>query len=160
MTRDEVLKIVAEARAKGWAPDLRGSNLRGSNLSGSNLSCSDLRGAYLSGSNLDGANLVRANLADANLDGANVKISFLEVFTGLYRYTCWAFVSVEGVPWVRMGCLWKTVEDWDSIGIRNSNPREFPDDGSEKSERRVLAFDFTRSAALALAKRTTDASPH
>ena len=51
-----------------------------------------------------------------------------------------------------MGCLWKTVEEWDSIGIRNSNPDEFPDDHTEKSERRARAFEFTRAEALAMAE--------
>jgi hypothetical protein len=50
-----------------------------------------------------------------------------------------------------MGCLWKTVADWDQVTIRQSNLREFPDDGSTKSERRVRAFDFTRAVAILLA---------
>ena len=112
--------------------------------------------------NLAGANLVRANLDGANLDGANLdganlvgahRIFSLEAFSGLYKYECWAFATVEGVSWVRMGCLWKTVEDWDKIGIRNSNLREFPDNGSETSERRARAFDFARAAAISLAEK-------
>ena len=92
----------------------------------------------------------RANLCGA--DAGRVKIDSLRVFSGLYRYQCWAFVTTEGTPWVRMGCLWKTVEEWDSIGIRNSNPNEFPDDHTEKSERRARAFEFTRAEALAMAE--------
>ena len=53
--------------------------------------------------------------------------------------------------WVHEPC-WegKAVETWDTIGIRASNPGEFPDDGSEKCEERARAFEFTRAAALRL----------
>ena len=75
----------------------------------------------------------------------------MEIFQGLYQYQCWAIVSTAGVPWVRMGCLWKTVEEWDRIGILESNCSEFPNDGSAKCAKRVRAFEFTRNAALILA---------
>jgi hypothetical protein len=42
MTRDDVLRIVKEARKKGEIPNLRGSDLSGSDLRGSDLSGSDL----------------------------------------------------------------------------------------------------------------------
>jgi len=44
MTRDEALKIVAEAREDGVVPDLRDANLRGANLRGANLRWAHLRG--------------------------------------------------------------------------------------------------------------------
>jgi hypothetical protein len=75
------------------------------------------------------------------------------VFSGLYPYECWAFATAEGCPWVRMGCLWKPVDEWDAIGIRDSNLGQFPNDGSETCEQRVRAFDFTRAEALRLAER-------
>ena len=91
-----------------------------------------------------------ANLWGAILHGA--KISSLRVFTGLYKYLIFVFVTDSGVPWVRMGCFWKTVEDWDKLGIRQSNLSEFPDDRSPKSEERALAFEFARVTALQMAK--------
>ena len=112
--------------------------------------------ADLIGANLIGANLSRANLSGANLIGAEnqkMKIAAMSVFTGLYPYQCWAVVAEDGTAWVRMGCLWKSVEEWDHIGIRNSNPDEFPDDGSEKCEQRVRAFDFTRAEAVRMAEK-------
>ena len=134
-------------RANLCGANLCGANLYDANLSGANLSGADLRSANLSGANLSGA-----NLGDANLRG-DLKISELEIFTGLYKYQCWAFVTVAGVPWVRMGCLWKSVEDWDRIGIRESNLREYPNDGSKASERRARAFEFTRDEAVKMAER-------
>ena len=97
-----------------------------------------------------GTSLQDANLWGANLQGA--KISSLRVFTGLYKYLIFVFVTDSGVPWVRMGCFWKTVEDWDKLGIRQSNLSEFPDDRSPKSEERALAFEFARVTALQMAK--------
>jgi len=98
--------------------------------------------AYVRGADLSGDELRGAILRGAD------PIATLRVFTGLYRYPVWAFVSTAGMPWVRMGCFYRTVEEWDKIGIRNSNLSEFPDDGSEASEDRARAFEFAKAAAL------------
>ena len=104
---------------------------------------------------LHGADLQGADLRGADLHGADgkMKVSSLVVFTGLYEYQCWAVALDDGTPWVRMGCLWKSVEEWDAMGIRNSNKREFPDDGSEKCERRVRAFEYTRAEAVRMSEK-------
>ena len=107
------------------------------------LSGSDLSGSDLSGSDLSGSNLYRANLY-------GVEITAIRAFSGLYEYQCKTAISMEGVPWIGMGCLWKRLEDWDRIGIRKSNIRDFPDDGSEKSERRVRAFNYVRAEVLVM----------
>jgi uncharacterized protein YjbI with pentapeptide repeats len=114
----------------------------------------DLSRADLSGADLIGADLSRANLSGANLSGANLsgkKITNLRVLTGLYAYTVQAVLYEDGSCWVRMGCLFHSLEDWEKIGIRNSNLTEFPNDGSLKCEERVAAFEFAKSAALRLA---------
>jgi hypothetical protein len=126
--------------------DLRGADLRGANLYGANLYGADLSGADLSGANLYGANLYGANLYGANLYGA--KIAKITVFTGLYKYQVWAVLFEDGTRWVRMGCLFKSLVEWEAVGIRNSNPEEFSDDGSEKCEERVAAFEFAKAAVL------------
>ena len=59
MTRDDVIRIVKEARKRGAGPDLSGADLRYANL----------RGANLPGANLDGANLDGAKLRGAKLYG-------------------------------------------------------------------------------------------
>ena len=102
---------------------------------------------------LDGASLNRANLDGASLDGALIygkPIVTLRVFSGLYRYTVHAVLFRDGSRWVRMGCLWKSLDEWEAIGIRKSNPSEFPDDGSDRCEERVSAFEFAKAAALRL----------
>ena len=111
----------------------------------------NLTGAYLWGANLWGANLQDADLRSAELRHG-MKIKSLRIFAGLYVHICMAIVDESGIPWVRMGCLWHTVEEWDRIGIRESNIREFPNDGSPKSEERVRAFEFVRATAIAMAK--------
>ena len=129
----------------------QGADLQGAYLQGAYLQYADLQGAYLQYAYLQGADLQGAYLQGA--DGEKMKIAAMVVFTGLYAYQCWAVVAEDGTPWVRMGCLWKSVEEWDRIGIRNSNPGEFPDDGSEKCERRVRAFEFARAEAVRMAEK-------
>ena len=149
--------------------DLRGADLQDASLRGAYLQDASLRGAYLQGANLRHANLQDADLQDAYLrhadlqdaylqgaDGDKMKIASLCVFTGLYPYQCWAVVAEDGSAWVRMGCLWKSIEEWDRIGIRNSNKSEFPDDHSEKCERRVRAFEFTRAEAMRTAEKVKE----
>jgi uncharacterized protein YjbI with pentapeptide repeats len=131
--------------------DLSGAYLSGAYLRDADLSDADLSGAYLSGADLRDADLSGADLSGANLSGANLrgkKVHYLRVFTGLYRYQVWAVVFEDGSRMVRMGCLWKSLEDWETIGIRQSNLDEYPNDGSDKCEERVAAFEFARAAVL------------
>jgi len=136
--------------------DLRGAYLSDANLSGAYLRGADLRGANLSGADLSDADLRDANLScadlrDTNLSGANLrrkKIAQLRVFSGLYAYLVYAILFEDGTRMVRMGCLWKTLEEWESIGIRRSNLSQFPDDGSERCEERVAAFEFAKATVL------------
>ena len=129
--------------------DLFGANLSGANLSGANLSGADLFGADLSGADLSGANLSGADLSGANLSGKKLKA--LRAFSGLYQYPIWAYILEDGTPCVRMGCLYKTMPEWDAVTIRESNTSEFPNDGSAKSEQRARAFEFARGEALLMA---------
>ena len=72
LTRDDVLRIVGEARAKGGRPDLSGANLYGANLTRADLRAADLSGADLSVANLSVASLSVASLSVANLYGADL----------------------------------------------------------------------------------------
>ena len=122
------VETIKEAVAKAIAS---GANLRGCNLSGCNL-----RGSDLSGCNLCGVGKIKA----------------IRVMTGLYRYVIFAIVAEDGEPWVRMGCQWRSVTEWDRITIRDSRTREFPNDGSTRSEQRARAFEFARGEAIEMAK--------
>ena len=165
-------KLWAQDEEGGQRADLQNADLQGANLRGADLQGADLQGAYLQdadlrgadlqgadlwGANLRGADLWGANLRGADLqraDGEKMKIVSMRVFTGLYPYQCWAVVAEDGIPWVRMGCLWKSVEEWNRIGIRASNPGEFPDDGSEKCEERVRAFNYVHDEAVRMAEKS------
>jgi len=68
----------------------------------------------------------------------------MRVFSDLYKYTVWAVIFKDGSQWIRMGCLWMSLEDWLKIGILKSNLLEFPDDGSKKSLEREAAFNFAK----------------
>lgn len=85
MNREEVLRIVEEARKKDARPDLWGANLRNVNLRGADLWGADLRdadlwGANLWGADLWGADLWGANLRDTNLRDANLRDALWDGF--------------------------------------------------------------------------------
>ena len=111
----------------------KGAVLRDAVLSGADLSCAVLRGAYLSGA-----------------DGERKKITDMRVFTGLYAYQVWAVLFADGSRSIRMGCLFKSLDEWEKIGIRKSNLNQYPDDGSDKCEQRVRAFEYAKQEALLL----------
>ena len=151
-----VFELVTAARAAN--ANLNYANLNYANLDGASLNYARLDGANLDGANLYGASLNYARLKGASLDGASLDgalidgkpIVTLRVFSGLYRFTVQAVLFQDGSRWVRMGCLWKSLDEWESIGIRKSNLSEFPDDGSDRCEERVAAFEFAKAAALRL----------
>lgn len=93
-----------------------------------------------------------ANLYGADLRGADdevKKIAEFRAFTSsLYPYTVQAVLFDDGTRMVRMGCLNKTLAEWKKVGIRKSNLSEFPDDGSDKSEERVMLFELARKTAM------------
>lgn len=110
MTRAEVEKIVAEARAENKTPNLRGANLWSANLWSAdlwcaNLWCANLRSADLRDANLRGANLRGANLRDANLRDADLADCF---FDGL-QISKTPSGQVTLIPtcdgwWMQVGC--------------------------------------------------------
>ena len=79
----------------------------------------------------------------------NKKVKEMQVFSGLYKHIVYAVLFEDGERWIRMGCLWYPLKQWNKIGIRKSNLSEFPDDGSFKSEERVRAFNFAKVTVLA-----------
>ena len=96
-------------------------------------------------------NFLGGNFWGGDFRGGDVKgiaAQNLRAHTGLYLYQVSAFIATDGRRFVQMGCLLKTIEQWDEIGIRESNPSEFPNDGSEKCEERVAAFEFAKAAVL------------
>ena len=126
-----VLELVTAARAA--KANLSDSDLSDSDLSGSDLRYSDLRDSDLRCALIDGKPIVT-----------------MRVFSGLYRYTVQAVLFKDGSRKVRMGCLWKSLAEWEAVEIRKSNTSEFPDDGSDCSEERAAAFEFAKAAALRL----------
>ena len=78
-----------------------------------------------------------------------ISLVSLRQYVGLYKYIVWATIATDGQRWVRMGCLFKSLEQWEAEGgIRQSNLSQFPDHGSDKCEERVAAFEFAKAAAL------------
>jgi hypothetical protein len=126
--------------------DLRDANLQGAylqdaNLRDANLLGTDLRGAYLQDANLQDADLRDANLQDADLRGAyfqGVRIKKAAVFSGLYKYTAMPVITEDGVEYIRLGCYFRPVSEWEADFW--NNPSEFPEDRSTVSLQRLMAY--------------------
>ena len=99
------------------------------------------------------AETVKSAVEDAVKNRASLvgkKILSLRVISySAYRWQIQAVLFQDGSRWVRMGCLFKSLEDWEKCGgIRKSNLLAYPDDGSERSEERAAAFEFAKAAVL------------
>ena len=124
-----------------WGGNFLGGDFRGGNFRGGNFLGGDFLGGDFWGGNFWGGNFLGGSVK------GNAALK-LRAHIGLYPYQVTAALLADGSRWVQMGCLWKSLEDWEKIGIRKSNESEFPDDGSEKCEERVAAFEFAKAAAL------------
>ena len=123
--------------------DLRGADLQGADLQGANLQGANLQGADLQGADLRGADLQGANLQGANLQGADLqdyKIKAAAVFTGLYTYIVIPYITEENEMRIKMGCFDRSLSAWKE-NFWNNN-KEFPNNGSLKSNQRLLAFEI------------------
>jgi hypothetical protein len=125
--------------------DLRGADLRGADLRGADLRGDDLGGAYLGGAYLGGADLRGAYLGGADLTGADgnkIKIKRAIVFSGLYKYDVIPFISEDNEKYVKMGCYTRKLSEWEADFWNNDN--EFLNNGSEKSNMRLFAFETAK----------------
>ena len=120
---------------------LSGAYLRGAYLSGADLSRADLSRADLSRADLRGADLRGADLSGADLSGYKIKIAI--VFTGLYEYIVIPFITEEKEKRLIMGCFNRSLDDWKSNFWNNDC--EFPNNGSLKSNLRLMAYNTALS---------------
>ena len=116
----------------------QGADLRGANLQGANLQGADLQGANLQGANLQGADLQGADLRGADLQ--DYKIKAAAVFTGLYTYIVIPYITEENEMRIKMGCFDRSLSAWKE-NFWNNN-KEFTNNGSLKSNQRLLAFEI------------------
>jgi hypothetical protein len=121
--------------------------LSDADLSGAYLSDADLSDADLSGANLIGANLIGANLSDANLSGADLSCAdlrgakgFIKIETS-YNYQSYGY-SHNNELRVRLGCLDRTIEEWDADFWNNE--KEFPKD-SPQGNNRFMIYTFMKT---------------
>ena len=112
--------------------DLRGADLRGADLQDADLQDADLQDAYLRG----------ADLQDAYLRDAE-KIKTAAVFTGLYQYIVIPYITEENIKRVKMGCYSRSLEEWEENFWNNNE--EFPNNGSMKSNLRLMAFNTAKA---------------
>ena len=121
MNREEVLKIVREARDRGKTPDMHGADLsgadlheadiRGADLRGADLHEADLRKADLHGGDLSGVDLRGADLSGANLCGGLWDGLCID---GIHPYRCLLAPTPDGWE-VTVGCWSGTVTELRSL---------------------------------------------
>ena len=134
---------------------LRGAYLRGVNFSGSSLQNVDFQGANLQNANFQDADLRSADFQDADIrcihlqgalmQGADIegrKIKKAVVFTGVYKYSVIAYITIHEEKRIKMGCYDRTLAKWEENFWNNEV--EFPNDNSEKSNLRLLAFETAK----------------
>ena len=109
----------------------QGADLQGADLQGENLRGAYLRGAYLQGADLRGAKILGA------------KIKTCAVFTGLYDYVVIPYITDENENRVKMGCYDRSLTEWENDFWNNNT--EFPNNGSVKSDLRLMAFETAKS---------------
>ena len=131
--------------------DLRYADLRHANLRYADLRYADLRHANLGSADLGSADLRHADLSYANLHYG--KIKFIRVINGLYKYIVIPYVTETGEARIKMGCYDRTLKEWEDDFW--NNPDEFPNDGSEKSNLRLLAFETAKQYLKIITKTET-----
>ena len=166
MNREEVLKIVREARDRGKTPDMHGADLSGADLHEADLRGADLRGADLHeadlhvadlhvadlykadlrGADLYRADLHRADLHEANLSGANLRGADLYgglwdglCIDGIHPYRCLLVPTPDGWK-VTIGCWSGTVPELRSLIASDDGWPEAT--GEQIAERRPLLSAF------------------
>ena len=142
---NNIRETLFEALSK--CADLQGAYLQGADLQGA-----DLRGADLRGADLQDADLQDADLQDAYLRGADLQDAYLRdaekiktaaVFTGLYQYIVIPYITEENIKRVKMGCYSRSLEEWEENFWNNNE--EFPNNGSMKSNLRLMAFNTAKA---------------
>jgi len=73
----------------------------------------------------------------------NIKIKKITFISGLYKYLVVGVLSEDDKKYIGLGCYFRSIEDWKNDFWNNDN--EFPDDGSEKSNLRIFAFETIKS---------------
>ena len=146
MTREDVLKIVREARNRDEVPDLngvdlRGADLHGADLSGIDLSWANLHGAYLRGVDLRGANLAGADLTGADLIRANLAGAAWDGFCvdGIHPYRCLLVPTPDGWT-VTIGFWTGTVAGLRALISRDDDWPEATGDQIADGRPRLAAF--------------------
>ena len=134
MTREDVERIVAEARSKCLPANLYGADLSRANLYGANLYGANLRGANLSRADLYGADLYGADLRGANLYLADLRGADLLRLDGLPSGQATLVPTWKG--WVlTVGCWSGTVQglrdlidgtDWPEADTATERDRRRP----------------------------------
>ena len=90
-------------------------------------------------------NTVKETVVEAVKKGAYLgkgKVKTFAVFTGLYLYVVIPYILETGEERVKMGCHDRSLAEWDESFWNNDD--EFPNNGSLKSNLRLMAFETAK----------------
>jgi len=140
------LRYAKLSSAKLLSADLRFADLRYADLISADLILANFILADLSLAKLSTADLCSAKLSSANLGFAyfreNEKSAKAAIFTGLYRYLVIPYITETGEKRIKMGCYNRSLQEWETDFW--NNPDDFPNDGSEASKLRLMAFNTAK----------------
>jgi hypothetical protein len=132
---------------------LNGSTVDGSTVDGSTVDGSTVvngsrvlngstvvNGSRVDGSTVDGSTVLNGSRV---LNGSTVVNGNINQYTAifcanLYKYACSAHINNKGMETIQLGCYTRTRSEWEQDFW--NNPSEFPNDGSDKSNARLRAF--------------------
>jgi len=122
--------------------DFRNSDFRNANFRNSNFSGSDFRNSDFINSNFSDSDFSNSNFSNSDFSNSDFRYSDLIILRKrIYKYSSYSF-KIGDVFYISMGCKNMKLSEW----VNNfwNNDREFPNDGSEKSNKRLYAFNVMR----------------
>lgn len=90
-------------------------------------------GSTVDGSTVNGSRVLNGSTVDGEILPYNALFAI-----NLYRYSVSAYFNKKGEQIIQLGCYNRTRKEWEDDFW--NNVKEFPNDGSDKSEARMRAF--------------------
>ena len=121
--------IISENSCVDYSYIGEGSRVEGSTVEGSRV----LGGSTVEGSRVEGSTVLGGSIVEGSITKYTAMFAH-----NLYKYSSFSYLNKKGVEIIQLGCFTRSRKEWESDFW--NNPKEFPNDGSEKSQARLRAF--------------------